>query len=137
METNNLNNSISRYVQNTIGEASSVSGSSIGTNKGNKFKLSGRDKLKEEEKLDFEKLKIFSNLITGINGFLLILGFIYLILLLINDSKFTKLFNLFQKYKYFMRGVQTKEMGLVSNIYIQFPKDSKGCNCYYQTYAYA
>ena len=137
MENNNLNNSISHYVQNTIGEASSVSGSSIGTNKGNRFKLSGREKLKEEEKSDFEKLKLFSNIITGINGFLLILGFLYLILLLINDNHFTKLFNLFQKYKYFMRGVQTEEMRLVSNICIQFPKDSKGCNCYYQTYAYA
>ncbi len=137
IENNNLN-SISRYVQNTVGEASSVSqGSSIGTNKGNRLKLSGREKLKEEEKLDFEKLKIFSNVITGINGFLLVLGFLYLILLLINDNKFTKLFNLFQKYKYFMRGVQTEEMRLVSNICIQFPKDAEGCNCYYQTYAYA
>ena len=36
-----------------------------------------------------------------------------------------------------MRGVQTEEMRLVSNICIQFPKDAEGCNCYYQTYAYA
>ena len=136
MENNNFNNSLSRYVQNTVGDASSVSGSSIGTNKRNRLKLSGREKLKEEEKLDFEKLKMFSNIITGINGFLLILGLLYLILLLINDNKFTKLFNLYQKYKYFMRGVQTEEMRLVSNICIQFPKDSEGCNCYYQTYAY-
>ena len=136
MENNNFNNSLSRYVQNTAGDASSVSGSSAGTNKGNRLKLSGREKLKEEEKLDYEKLKIFSNVITGINAFLLILGFLYLILLLINDNKFTKLFNLFQKYKYFMRGVQTEEMRLVSNICIQFPKDAAGCNCYYQTYAY-
>ena len=136
MENNNLNNSISRYVQNTLGEGSSVSGSSVGTNKGNRFKLSGREKLKEEEKSDFEKLKLFSNIITGINGFLLILGFLYLILLLINDNHFTKLFNLFQKYKYFMRGVQTEEMRLVSNICIKYPKNSNGCNCYYQTYAY-
>ena len=35
-----------------------------------------------------------------------------------------------------MRGVQTEEMRLVSNICIQFPKDAAGCNCYYQTYAY-
>ena len=136
MENNNFNNSISRYVQNTLGEGSSVSGSSVGTNKGNRFKLSGREKLKEEEKSDFEKLKIFSNIITGINGFLLILGFLYLILLLINDNHFTKLFNLFQRYKYFMRGVQTEEMRLVSNICIKYPKNSSGCNCYYQTYAY-
>ena len=136
MENNNFNNSLSRYVQNTVGDASSVSGTSAGTNKGNRLKLSGREKLKEEEKLDYEKLKIFSNVITGINAFLLILGFLYLILLLINDNKFTKLFNLFQKYKYFMRGVQTEEMRLVSNICIQFPKDAAGCNCYYQTYAY-
>ena len=33
-------------------------------------------------------------------------------------DKFTKLFNLFQRYKYFMRGVQTEEMRLVSNICI-------------------
>jgi len=136
MENNNFNNSLSRYVQNTVGEASSISGSSIGTSKGNRLKLSGREKLKEEEKLDFEKLKIFSNIITGINGFLLILGFIYLILLLINDNKFTKLFNLFQKYKYFMRGVQTEEMRLVSNICIQFPKNSTTCQCDYQKYAF-
>ena len=137
MENNNFNNSLSRYVQNTVGDVSSVSGSSIGTSKGNRLKLSGREKLKEEEKLDFEKLKIFSNVITGINGILLVLGFLYLILLLINDNKFTQLFNLFQRYKYFMRGVQTEEMRLVSNICIQFPKDAEGCNCYYQTYAYA
>ena len=136
MENNNFNNSLSRYVQNTVGDASSVSGSSIGTSKGNRLKLSGREKLKEEEKLDFEKLKIFSNVITGINGVLLVLGFLYLILLLINDNKFTQLFNLFQRYKYFMRGVQTEEMRLVSNICIQFPKNAEGCNCYYQTYAY-
>ena len=49
METNNINNSISIYVQNTIDDSSSVS-SSIGTNKGSRFKISGRDKLKEEEK---------------------------------------------------------------------------------------
>ena len=136
MENNNFNNSLSRYVQNTVGEASSISGSSIGTSKGTRLKLSGREKLKEEEKLDFEKLKIFSNIITGINGFLLILGFLYLILLLINDNKFTKLFNLFQRYKYFMRGVQTEEMRLVSNICIQFPKNSTTCQCDYQKYAY-
>ncbi len=51
METNNINNSISRYVQNTIVDSSSTAGSSIGTNQGSRFKLSGRDKLKEEEKL--------------------------------------------------------------------------------------
>jgi len=136
MENNNFNNSLSRYVQNIVGDASSVSGSSIGTSKVNRLKLSGREKLKEEEKLDFEKLKIFSNVITGINGVLLVLGFLYLILLLINDNKFTQLFNLFQRYKYFMRGVQTEEMRLVSNICIQFPKNAEGCNCYYQTYAY-
>ena len=79
MENNNFNNSLSRYVQNTAGDASSVSGSSAGTNKGNRLKLSGREKLKEEEKLDFEKLKIFSNVITGINGVLL---FVLLLVLL-------------------------------------------------------
>jgi hypothetical protein len=132
----NLNDSISKYVQNTIGEASSASGTTSSYSRGNKLKLTGREKLKEEEKLDFEKLKIFSNIITGINGFLLILGFLYLILLLINDNKFTKLFNLFQRYKYFMRGVQTEEMRLVSNICIQFPKNSTTCQCDYQKYAY-
>ena len=35
-----------------------------------------------------------------------------------------------------MRGVQTEEMRLVSNICIQLPKNAEGCNCYYQTYAY-
>ena len=35
-----------------------------------------------------------------------------------------------------MRGVQTEEMRLVSNICIKYPKNSNGCNCYYQTYAY-
>ena len=51
VETNNINNSISRYVQNTIVDVSSISGISIGTNYGSRFKLTGRDKLKEEEKL--------------------------------------------------------------------------------------
>ena len=110
---NNFNESISKYVQNTVGESSTASGSVSTYSKGNKLKLSGREKLKEEEKQDFEKLKIFSNVITGINILLIILGFLFLILLLINDSHFTKLFNLFQKYKYFMRGVQTEEMRLV------------------------
>ena len=47
---NNFNESISKYVQNTVGDASSVTGSTGSYSKGNKLKLSGRDKLREEEK---------------------------------------------------------------------------------------
>ena len=79
---------------------------------------------------------MFSNVISGINGLLIILGFLFLILLLINDNHFTKLFNLFQRYKYFMRGVQTEEMRLVSNVCIIYPKDAKECSCYFQEYSY-
>ena len=133
---NNINESISKYVQNTVGDASSVSSTTGTYSKGNRLKLTGRDKLKEEEKQDFEKLKMFSNVISGINGLLIILGFLFLILLLINDNHFTKLFNLFQRYKYFMRGVQTEEMRLVSNVCIIYPKDAKECSCYFQEYSY-
>ena len=133
---NNFNESISKYVQNTVGDASSVTGSTGTYSKGNKLKLSGRDKLREEEKQDFEKLKIFSNVISGINILLIILGFLFLLLLLINDSNFTKLFNLFQRYKYFMRGVQTEEMRLVSNVCIVYPKNATKCSCYFQEFSY-
>ncbi len=132
---NNLNDSISKYVQNTVGESSTASGSVSTYSKGNKLKLSGREKLKEEEKQDFEKLKIFSNIITGINILLIILGFLFLILLLINDNHFTKLFNLFQRYKYFMRGIQTEEMRLVSNVCIVYPSNDTNCHCFFQEFS--
>ena len=132
---NNFNDSISKYVQNTVGESSTASGSVSTYSKGNKLKLSGREKLKEEEKQDFEKLKIFSNIITGINILLIILGFLFLILLLINDNHFTKLFNLFQRFKYFMRGIQTEEMRLVSNVCIVYPSNETNCHCFFQEYS--
>ncbi len=134
---NNFNESISKYVQNTVGDASSVQSSAGTYSKGNRLKLSGRDKLKEEEKQDFEKLKIFSNVISGINVLLIILGFLFLILLLINDNHFTKLFNLFQRYKYFMRGIQTEEMRLVSNVCIVYPSNETECSCFFQNFSYA
>ena len=39
----------------------------------------------------------------------------------------------FKDKKYFMRGVQTEEMILVSNVCIIYPKY---CSCYFQEYSY-
>ena len=42
----------------------------------------------------------------------------------------------FKDKKYFMRGVQTEEMILVSNVCIIYPKYAKECSCYFQEYSY-
>ena len=44
---NNISESISKYVQNKVGDASSVSRTTGNYSKGNRLKLTRRDKLKE------------------------------------------------------------------------------------------
>ena len=119
-----------------IGDNNSSTGSSTGhTSVTQRQVISGREKLKLEEKVDFEKLNIFYRINHVLNFIILILSGVFLILLLINDHNFNRLFNLYQSFRYFTRGVQTEVMRLISNICLVINEGSNECTNYFIEYA--
>jgi hypothetical protein len=87
------------------------------------------EKLKLDEKTDFEKLNIFSRLTKGLNFCIIIFSIVFIVILMIKDKEFRSLFDLFSQYKYFVRGTQTEVMRLISNICLVMSTENNNTKC--------
>ena len=127
--------SISKIVVNAQDNNSMSSMSEHSSSVNNRFRASGMEKLKLDEKTDFEKLNIFSRLTKGLNFCIIIFSIVFIVILSIKDKEFRELFELFSQYKYFVRGTQTEVMRLISNLCLYLnesdEKNNINCTCYF------
>ncbi len=127
--------SLSKIVANAQDNNSMSSMSEHSSSINNRFRASGMDKLKLDEKTDFEKLNIFSRLTKGLNFCIIIFSIVFIVILSIKDKEFRELFDLFSQYKYFVRGTQTEVMRLISNLCLYLNESDEenniNCTCYF------
>ena len=115
--TNTNTNGNNTFNFGTTMDSMSVSCSSSISSKTSSFATKIKmKKISTIEKTGIKNINLFVRLISSFLIILVIISIIFLSLVVVQDKKFESLFFLFQKYKYYKRGIEIEPLRLFANI---------------------
>ena len=128
-----------KYMTQTGTESVSLSSSSEGNRNRLRLKTNDKDKSNLKDQAKFKKIKLFIKLMMVCHLLLISLSIIFIILQIIRTIDFGRLFELYQKFKFFKRGLDIELLRLSSNYCFQLDENDKSenpkCQCYYTLYS--
>ena len=135
LSTQSHKNSKKPSLTNIINDTASMNSVASQFNLEKKIENQLKKSVKQNEKKDFQKLNTINIIKIIVNISIITFTIILLILLINKNNKTKKIFDLYYKYTYFSRGIETQVSRLFGNICVYYYKNSTKCTNLYKEYS--
>ena len=135
LSTQSHKNSKKPSLTNIINDTASMNSVASQFNLEKKIENQLKKNIKQNEKKDFQKLNTINIIKIIVNISIITFTIILLILLINKNNKTKKIFDLYYKYTYFSRGIETQVSRLFGNLCVYYYKNSTECSYIYQEYS--